>query len=230
MDYLIINGDCRKVVDDLSRVDAIITDPPFGIRYIHSGRGRAMMDRRSARRNGLSPIAGDDEPFDPTPWLASGKPCLFWGAQHFADKLPKGGSWLAWDKSLGKGPADTFLDVEFGWCSIPGIQRNGFRWLWKGMTCQKAGESNGHRFHSAQKPIALMRWSIQLLELSPGSIILDPYLGSGPAIIAAIAEGHRAVGIEIDPRYCRIAHRRVERPHAPIPRPEANELLPLFHP
>lgn len=229
--YLIINGDSERLREsiDLSWVDAIVSDPPFGIKYVHSGRGRAVKGRRSVRRNGRVEIQGDDRPFDPRPWLKLGKPCLFWGAQHFADKLPLGGSWLAWDKSPdGKGPADTFLDIEFGWCSIPGLQRNGFRYLWKGLCCEKKGESNGHRFHPMQKPVALMRWSIGLLGLPKGSLILEPYMGGGPTLIAALAEGHRTIGIDVDGGYCRTARRRIKRPHAPIPRATPEGSMPLF--
>lgn len=228
MDYLILHADSSRMPVDLDRVDAIVSDPPFGIGYVHSGRGRAATGRRSVRRNGRAPIAGDDQPFDPQLWLRSGKPCLFWGAQHFAARLPEGGSWLAWDKSLGVGPADSFLDAEFGWCSLPGIQWNAFRFLWKGLCCEKGGESGGHRFHPMQKPVALMRWSIRLLGLAPGSVILDPYAGAGSTLIAAIAEGHRAIGIEIKREYGETARWRIERPHGPIPRAVREESLPLF--
>jgi site-specific DNA-methyltransferase (adenine-specific)/modification methylase len=223
-DYLILNADCRRMPVDLARVDAVVTDPPYGIGYRREAGGRGLMHRDRPLR-----IRGDDRPFDPRRWLDL--PCLFWGAHHFAERLPRG-SWLAWDKAPNCGPDDNFADCDFAWCSMPGIKRNIFRYSWKGMACAKIDENNGRgqviRLHPTQKPIALMRWCVRLLGLPPGSTILDPYMGSGSTLIAALAEGHRAIGIEIDPRYCAIARRRIERPHAPVPRPGRAEELPLF--
>jgi hypothetical protein len=210
--YQLILGDSRFLPVDLSVVDAIITDPPYGVGYRHSGRGAATRPGRRPVRHAVS-IAGDDRPFDPGPWLS--RPCLFWGALNYVDHLPdfgKGGSWLHWDKTEGGlGPADSFADVESAWCSIPGITRNGFAYLWKGVSCRKKGEDNGRRYHPAQKPVELMRWCIRLMGLPPGSLILDPYAGSGTTILAALAEGYNAIGIEIDADHCVIARRRVEQ-------------------
>lgn len=225
-DYLIVNGDCRKVVDDLSAVDAIVSDPPYGIGYQHSGGGRPPRDRKFAGRNSRMPIEGDDRPFDPSMWRD--KPRLFWGANHFAGILPDSGSWLVWDKAEGVGPDDSFVDAEFAWCSIRGVKRNIFRYLWKGVLHRAPDSKDNRRQHPTQKPVALMRWCIRLMNLKPGSLILDPYMGSGTTLIAALAEGHRCIGIEIDPRYCAIARRRVERPHAAVPRPGRDEHHPLF--
>jgi site-specific DNA-methyltransferase (adenine-specific)/modification methylase len=205
--YLLVCGDSRKILGDLSAFDAVITDPPRGVQFLHSGRGRPPTGRKAGRRH-AAVIAGDHEPFDPAPWLV--RPWLFWGATHFANKLPGYGSWLVWDKTEGgHGPRDSFVDAEFAWCSIPGLERNIFPYLWKGVACRKTGERNGQRFHPAQKPIALMRWCIRLLDLPPGSLILDPYMGAGSTVIAALLEGHRAIGVEIDPRHCETARRRM---------------------
>jgi DNA modification methylase len=153
-----------------------------------------------------------------------GRPCLFLGASHFARRLPEGGSWLVWDKTEGgKGPKDTFVDAEFAWCSIPGIKRNILHHLGKGVCSRKQGEDNVRRYHPTQKPIGLMRWCIRLMGLPPDSLVLDPYMGGGSTIIAALLEGHRAIGIEIDPNYCEIArHRLAKEAQDPSPgaRPE----------
>jgi site-specific DNA-methyltransferase (adenine-specific) len=225
--WLVIHGDCRKLPLDLAAVDCVVTDPPYGIGYVHSGGGNGIHPRK--RRKSRLSIIGDDQPFDPVHWL--GKPCLLWGAHHYARRLPESGSWLAWDKSCGKGPADSFSDCDFAWCSMLGIKRNIFRFLWKGVACVKIGEGNRgsvYRYHPSQKPIALMRWCIRLMKLPPNSLILDPYCGSGSTIIAALAEGHRAIGVEKDARYCAIARRRIERPHSPAIRPAREEHFPLF--
>jgi DNA modification methylase len=212
--YRIIHGDCRRPLVELgvdpAEVDAVVTDPPFGCNYRHSGRGAATRPGRQARRHAEA-IEGDDRPFDPSPWLELGRPCLFMGAWHFRRLLPDGGSLLHWDKACGKGPPDTFLDGELIWCSVPGIKRNVLRVLWKGVACVKRGEDNGRRYHAAQKPIRLMRRLLRHMKLPPDSLIVDPYSGSGSTLIAALLEGHRCLGIEIDPRHCDCARDRIER-------------------
>jgi site-specific DNA-methyltransferase (adenine-specific) len=233
MSYLLIYGDSRRLPINLASVDAIVSDPPYGIGYRHSGGTNSSGYSRNGRGKCVSntdSIIGDDKPFDPRSWL--GIPCLFFGAQYFFDRLPMGGSWLAWDKAATGGPADVFTDCDFAWCSVSRIKRNIFRYTWKGASCVKADEHNGTgqviRVHPSQKPIVLMRWCIQKLDLKPNSLIFDPYMGSGSTGVAALAEGHRFVGIEIDRRYCVIAQRRITRPHARPIRPAREEVHPLF--
>ena len=61
--------------------------------------------------------------------------------------------------------------------------------------------------HPNQKPLALMRWLVG--KLPPGSVVLDPFAGSGSTLVAAISEGMNAIGIERDPEYHAIAQRRI---------------------
>jgi DNA modification methylase len=118
---------------------------------------------------------------------------------------------LCWDKTEGgKGPKDSFVDGEFAWCSIGGIKRNIIPCLYKGVVCRKRGEDNGRRYTPLQKPIDLMRQCIDLMGLAPGALILDPYMGGGATIIAALELGYRAIGIEIVPSYYQIACNRVD--------------------
>jgi DNA modification methylase len=62
--------------------------------------------------------------------------------------------------------------------------------------------------HPTEKPVMLLR---QLIEASSlhGDVVLDPFLGSGSTVVAARTEGRRAVGIEIEERYCEIAAKRL---------------------
>ena len=88
--------------------------------------------------------------------------------------------------------------------------------------------------HPTQKPVALMRWCIERAKVSPGGIILDPYMGSGSTGVASVQMRHPFVGIEIDPGYFDTACRRIEaatkqtdlfRDATPRARPE-----PVEHP
>lgn len=213
-------GDCLDILPHLSGIDAVVSDPPYGIGYVHSGGGRrafslsgGRVSRGSQSKFANKPIINDDRPFDPAPWLGFGN-VLLWGANHYCRSIPETGAWLTWDKSLGRGPADNFSDSEIAWCSKK-VKRTVFRHLWKGLMTSKVNEdckgpNDFRKHHPSMKPVALMRWCIDHFNLPPGSLILDPYLGSGSTGIAAVTMGHRFIGIEIDPDYFQIACTRIE--------------------
>jgi site-specific DNA-methyltransferase (adenine-specific)/modification methylase len=79
-------GDCREILPTLEPVDAMVSDPPYGIGYVHG----AVKMAHATRFAGVA-VIGDDQPFDPSPWLELG-PCLLWGANHFSSRLPGGGA------------------------------------------------------------------------------------------------------------------------------------------
>ena len=74
----------------------------------------------------------------------------------------------------------------------------------------KASERGEPRVHPTQKPVAVMAWVIQELGIRPGTLIADPYMGSGTTGIAALQLGCRFIGVEIDPEYFETACRRLE--------------------
>jgi DNA modification methylase len=218
----LILGDCLKIAPTLEGVDSVITDPPYGIGHVHSGKGKGDHNRRNVK-----PIHGDDSPFDPSAWLGFRSVIMF-GADHFASRLPRG-RWLVWDKLAGMESFDNFSDVEVAWQNRTGAARI-FRYLWKGI-CQQ-GDKDGGRVHPSQKPTPLMGWCIEQAGVPVGALILVPYMGSGTTLIAAIRTGRRAVGIEIDPTHYRTAVERVKRELAqptlqfePQPQPKQEELL-----
>ena len=195
------HGDCREVLPHVS-ADACVTDPPYGIGYVHSGGGIGVGDRRN---HGV-PIHGDDQPFDPEQLLRFPTVLMF-GADHFRSRLPDGGTFIAWDKSCGIGPADSFADAEFAWTNLK-LKRNVIRFLWKGVACEKAGEDGGRRWHPTTKPQGVMGWCLQ--QMPQARTICDPYMGSGSTGCAALALGRRFVGIEIDRRYFDVACERID--------------------
>lgn len=192
----IYHGDNSKVRAALPEIDLVLTDPPYGINYIHGGGGGGKHNRRNT-----APIIGDTKPFDPSVWLEYPEVIMF-GADHYAQRLPEG-RWLVWDKLDGLESFDNFSDVEIAWHSHKGASRI-FRYMWKGI-CQ-AGEKDYGRSHPSQKPIALMKWCIE--QSKSTGCILDPYLGSGTTLRAAKDLGRKAFGIEIEERYCEIAAKR----------------------
>lgn len=205
-------GDCREILQTLPHVDACITDPPYGIDYTHSGKHACRFSgvgvTKAARIRGVPPIIGDDRPFDPAPWVAHCENVLLWGADHFYPRLPDRGRFLAWNKLGNMDPWDSFSDIEFAWHSADKAARV-FNMKWKGIACDKRGESNGLREHPTQKPIALMKWCIDQADVPVSAIILDPFMGSGTTGVAAVKLGRKFIGIEIEPKYFDIACRRI---------------------
>lgn len=191
-------GDCREILPTLGKVDAVVTDPPYGIAHVKGAGGKGKHDRRN-----IAPIIGDDRPFDPSPLLQFDN-VLLWGADHYAERLPHG-RWLAWDKLDGLASYDSFSDVEFAWHSKRGAARI-FRHLWKGIC--KASEKDAGREHPTQKPAALMEWCVA--QAGNPESVLDPFMGSGTTGVACAKLGRKFIGIEIEPRYFDIACKRIE--------------------
>ena len=202
------HGDCREVLPTLDAC-AIVSDPPYGIAFQHGGHlGKAYAGGKTKSNN--AKIYGDDEPFDPAPLLRF-DPVILFGADHYAQRLPRG-RWLAWDKLGGQAPyGDSFSDVEYAWHNKTGAARI-FRLVWKGM-CQGAGQDKGtKRTHPTQKPVDLMEWCIE--QAGRPDTVCDPYMGTGATGVAAVNLGLHFIGVEIHGQYFDEACRRIEQAYA----------------
>lgn len=192
----IYHGDCREIMPTL-KADVVVTDPPYGIQYDGGRTQRGTQD--------LGAVEGDDKPFDPSPLLRF-RDVLCWGANNYAQDLPRSGQFYVWDKVCSNGMKVRIAECEFAWHAL-GTKPRVFRHLWSG--AYRVGEEAGKRsVHPTQKPLALLRWCIDRLPDEPG-LILDPFMGSGTTLVAAKLEGRRAIGIEIEERYCEIAAKRL---------------------
>ena len=128
-----------------------------------------------------------------------------WGANWYASRLPDSGGWLIWDKTpLGAKQGFIASDGELAWSNINGRILK-YRMQWGG----EAHGDEGHN-HPTQKPVALMRWCIELAG-GDAQTILDPFMGSGTTLRAAKDLGRKAIGIEIEERYCEIAAKRMSQ-------------------
>lgn len=195
-------GDCREVLPTLSGIDAVVTDPPYGIgRQNRSPRAGKL---HSAQRANQDWIEGDNEPFDPAPWLTFPN-CVLWGANHYAKLLPYAGRWLVWNKLGALQPWDMYSDIEIAWCSDDGADKL-FSHLWKGLCQAGAGVK---REHPTQKPVELMEWCLGFFPHA--QTILDPFMGSGTTGVSCVDLGRKFIGIEIDERYFDIACKRIEK-------------------
>jgi hypothetical protein len=192
----IYHGDCREVLPSLS-ADVLVTDPPFGIGYFSN---------RTKCENVARSIAGDEDT-RLRDWVLSwwgDKPALVFGSPGIPAP-PQTRMNLVWHKP-GSGMGDLSLpwkpDYEF--IHVIGAGFTGHR-----------GESvfryplrvfRGDLLHPHQKPEDLIE---MLLAKCPVGKVIDPFIGSGSTLVAAKASGRRAIGIEIEERYCEIAANRL---------------------
>lgn len=185
----IYHGDCREW---MPKADVLVTDPPYGI-GVETDRRKTFGRWQSSRV--WERVRGDDRPFDPAPLLAFRR-VVIWGGNNFAPLLPVGG-WLVWDKVNAPPLASP---CEMAWT-------NATRRI---LLHREPRPSTNPRavVHPTQKPVNLMRWSIEAA--GKGDTILDPYMGSGTTLVAAKILGRKAIGIEIEERYCEIAAKRLE--------------------
>lgn len=196
---VIYHADCRDILPHLEQIDLIITDPPYGINYVHN----AVNIRNATKFQGVE-VLGDDQPFDPAPLLQW--KCILWGANHYASRLPGEGRWLVWDKRAGSecyGKA--MSDIEIAWMSGPRKADRLYRQLWDGFL--RDGERDQARVHPTQKPINLMKWCFSF-DIN-AEITVDPYMGSGTTLRAAKDLGRKCIGIELAEKYCEIAVNRL---------------------
>lgn len=213
-------GDCRDILPTLPKVDAVITDPPYGI---NENSAKVASRGQLAKPKDYGHFDWDKEPapaeiIDAVRELSKFQ--AIFGGNYF--HLPPTSCWLVWDK-LNTGD---FADCELAWTNWPKAVRR-FQWRWNGMIRQ----GNEERFHPTQKPLEVMKWVIQLCPSA--KTILDPFMGSGTTGVAAVQMGRSFIGIEREPKYFDIACRRIEDAqrmgdmfgHEPQAKPEQESLL-----
>ena len=224
--HILFEGDCLEILPTLGKVDAVCSDPPYGMNWnTDSTRFSGGGVKRGVGRADWGAVASDSEPFSPQPWLQW--PAVLWGSNHYAQRLPVGKT-LVW---LKKPPElfGTFLsDCEIGWASGGhGV----FAHFKQFPPPSRMVEAGGRVAHPTQKPIALMQWCLGFLPAA--ETILDPFMGSGTTGVACVREGRRFIGIELDPGYFDIACERIRKEMAqprfdlapPSPAPTQESLL-----
>jgi DNA modification methylase len=197
----------------LSGVDAMLTDPPYGIGDIMVGSGHFA---------GLCKKMGGEGGWDKSPppphIFQNDYPTIAWGGNYLG--LPPSRGWLAWVKT---NAAPTFAAIELAWSNMDFNAKH-----WIGPVGCPQNEKAGH---PTQKPVALMEWCLGFLP--DAKTILDPFMGSGTTLVASAKLGRKGIGIELDPDYFEIACRRVEQayrqpdlfiPQPPKPTQEALDL------
>ena len=203
----IYHGDCRSILPEI-KADVVVSDVPYGMNWNvdtsrFSGGSEASRSRRGEGRTDRLAVQADDQPFDPSPFLSFDEVILF-GCNHFAARLPVGTT-LVWIKRNDDAFGSFLSDAELAWMK-------GGHGVYCFRDTSMAGEAR-MRAHPTQKPLPLMRWCI---EKTTGDTILDPFMGSGTTLRAAKDLGRRAIGIEIEEKYCEIAARRLAQEVLPF--------------
>lgn len=202
----LINADCRDVLPTLGNVDAVVTDPPYGIGEA-AGKAKTRIGSLTSRnaqsyRRDYGDHDWDDKPADPeliAAIIKAASHAIIFGGNYY--HLPPTPCWLVWDKLNGD---SDFADCELAWTNLKKAVRR-INFLWNG--CMKR-ERDIRREHPTQKPIEVMRWCIGHLPEST-SLILDPFMGSGTTGCAAVSMGRKFIGIERVPSYFDVACRRI---------------------
>jgi site-specific DNA-methyltransferase (adenine-specific) len=166
-------GDCMEVMPLVGKVDAILTDPPYGIArdYLKAGKSGEW-----------SKLYGEQIEWDDSaPQIALEaaiqltNDAIVWGGNYFT--LPPKRGWLIWDKMQ----QHTSGHAELAWTSLDVPIRN-FAY------CRAQLASEGKQ-HPTQKPVALMQWCLSFLP--DAETILDPFMGSGTTLVACAKMGGR---------------------------------------
>lgn len=202
-------GDCREILPTLGKVDAVVTDPPYGINR-DRGFGQGGFGKLGKRRECVKRYDGGWDNERPSGDLlaavvGAANVHIIWGGQFFADALPAMGKWLIWDKQQ---TMPSYGDGELAWTTLSGDAVKKFTLGLNGIIAR--GETG---LHPTQKPVALLRWCIEQLP-DDAHTILDPFMGSGTTGVACVKLGRKFIGIEIEPKYFDIACRRIEAAYA----------------
>jgi len=190
-------GDCMDILPTLGKVDAVVTDPPYGIGEA-AGKNGSRSNLAIAKDYGNH--RWDDKPAEDAIALCVdvAKQCVVFGGNYYS--LPPTSCWLVWDKENG---ANDFADCELAWTNLPIAVRR-IRYMWNGML-RANGEKRGD--HPTQKPIGVMRWCV---DFTTGTVC-DPFMGSGTTGVACVQLGRKFIGIEISEEYFEIACSRIRQ-------------------
>lgn len=214
-------GDCLEILPELDPADLLVTDPPFGIAYESAWTGRAIVGDETTDVAELA--------FHFAQLKRGRHVYAFWSPKVARPSIPGWADWtpLVWDKGAhGLGGHDPWgisheevLFTSGGW-SAGELSGRGKMGTGRGDRAARIRRGSvlrvarlhglANRRHPTEKPVPLLR---DLVESSsrPGEVVLDPFAGVGSTLVAAIVEGRRAIGIELEENYCRIAIRRIKR-------------------
>jgi len=180
-------ADCMEVLPKLGKVDAVVTDPPYGIGSKMGGGSWSYKEEMSKWDGSAEQVWVDDI-------LALGVPSIIWGGNYF--KVPPSRGWLIWKKPY----FPSMADAEMAFTNID-----------MNTKVLEHNRTDGGKEHPTQKPLAVMQWCLTFLD---AQTILDPFMGSGTTGVACVKMGRKFIGIEREEAYFEIACRRIREAYA----------------
>ena len=191
------HGDCLEHPEWWTGADVLVTDPPYGLSDKMSGGPKWSTLWSDDGTDRARPMTWDaTAPHWIVDMLPHFEQAIIWGGNYFA--LPPSRGWLVWDKIVRN---FTSGHCELAWTSMDRPVR-----AYNYAHAQLASEG---KVHPTQKPLGLMQWSIEFTR--DGASVADPFAGSGSTLVAAKALGRKAIGVELEERYCEIAARRLSQ-------------------
>lgn len=204
-------GDCRDILPTLERVDALITDPPYGLTL---GEHKATKDNRPhlLRKQGYATYDDTEENLQiiVIPAITQAlkmvkRGLVFCAGKHlwfYPPAVAIGGIYLP--SAIGRHP---WGFNSLAHCLFYGTSAS------NGQGSKPTAKSSTVRaepsLHPCAKPLEWMTWAVDLASRSAEGV-LDPFMGSGTTGIACVQLGRSFIGIEIEPRYFALACRRIE--------------------
>ena len=201
----IYHGDCREILPQLEPVDLVLTDPPYGI-------GFKYLSYDDTRENLVS-LASEVFPL-----LMSSRICISCGPSQIG--IWPAPDWLCaavWNTtgSFGKCGYSQWFPILFYGKDIPGFGNV------NGQTKTDVFHVNGggdvgfqrsgfEKDHTCPKPFKLWRRILNRFS-NHSETILDPFMGSGTTLRAAKDSNRKAIGIEIEEKYCEISASRMSQ-------------------
>ena len=206
------HGDALTEHSEWLDADVLVTDPPYGVKWqgvANYTRG-ARTDRKT--QGNLNPIANDEsiDVRDAALEAWGDRPALVFGSWRMPRPARTRHRLIWWKQGQAPGPTrNAFVtqDEEIyvlgeGWPKVDSPMRS----------VLPTSESRGHAVtqigHPTPKPVSLMG---RLIEKCPPGVIADPFAGSGSTLIAARNLGRKAIGVELEERYCEIIARRLSQ-------------------
>lgn len=191
-DCTLFLGDCLEIMPTLGKVDAVVTDPPYGIGADKKNAHSSIRDNPEWASLGWDQRRPD---ITPLKWF---REVAIWGGNYFADLLPASGGWLVWRKPQAE-TGFSLSDAELCWTNKPISTR------------VRTFPRRDGNLHPTQKPVAVMEWTLSFIE---GLSVLDPYMGSGTTGVACVKAGKGFIGIERHEPYFNIACERIRKAYA----------------
>lgn len=222
-DATLYRGDCHDILPTLGNVDAVVTDPPYGIGEAWGNKPRWQGSCGKGRLWNGRP-EWDVVPNDQVMASLIVRPAIIWGGNYFTG-LPVSKAWLIWDKAADM----TQAQAELAWTNCAPTVR-----VYRKSPLGAFGNSgaNGEvKDHPTQKPVGLMQWCLGFLPTA--ETILDPFMGSGTTGVACVNLNRKFIGIELEQSYFDIACRRIEQAYKqprlfddkPQPKPKQESML-----